>query len=217
MRGPQLRRLPIDRTDEGTNHRLGRSLDPRESKVGDFGDSRSGDEDVGGLDVAMDDGGFASVEVLDSVRDAEHYFEHLGERRWVRLADVVEEVAVGAEFGDDHDGDGGGLFGNRDADEVDDVFVTEVAEESEFFDVHVGEVATDVTDGDDLLAVLALVDILRKEKKKSATREREDGDDGEKRTLKPPLPTRSSFSNASAGISLSCNCRLSRSNAFTSS
>jgi hypothetical protein len=150
VRGPQLGRLPIDGSDERPNHRLGRRLDPREAKVGNLGDSRSSDEDVRALDVAVDDGGFAEVEVLDSVRDAEH----------VRLANVVEEVTVGAEFGDDHDGDGRRLWRDGDADEVDDVLVAKVAEESKFFDVHIGEVTSDVADGNGLLAVDALVDVL---------------------------------------------------------
>jgi hypothetical protein len=73
---------------------------------------------------------------------------------------VVEEVAVGAELGDDHDGDRGGLLGDGDADEVDDVGVAKVTKETELLDVHVGEVASNVGNGDRLLAVDALVDVL---------------------------------------------------------
>lgn len=69
---PQLRRLPVHRSNEGADHRSGRLLDFCEAKVGDLGDALGGDEDVGGFAVAVDDGGFAGVEVGEAVGDVEH-------------------------------------------------------------------------------------------------------------------------------------------------
>jgi hypothetical protein len=160
MRVPQLGRLPVDGPDERPDHRLGRVFDPREAKVGNLGDPLRRDEHVGRLDVAVDDGRFVQVQVLDPARDPEHDVEHRRERRRIRLADVVKQVPVRAQLGDDHDGDVGRRFRERDPDELDHVRVVEVAEQAELLDVHVGEVTADLADGDRTLAILALVDVL---------------------------------------------------------
>lgn len=136
-------------------------IHPCETKVVELSDSLSGDENVGRLDIAVDDDRFVGVEVLETARDAEHDLKHREEGRVRDRTKVVEEVAVGAQLGDDHDGDGRGLLGNGDADEVNDVGVAKVAKEAELFDVHVREVSSNVGDGDRLLPVYPFVDILR--------------------------------------------------------
>jgi hypothetical protein len=130
MRHPQLGRLPVNRPDETPDHALHRRLDdPCESKVANLGDALSGDEDVGALDIAVNDSRDPRVKVVDPFGDAEHDLEHGEEGRVVNSTDVVEQVAVRAELGDDHDGDEGGFFRDGDADEVHDVGVAQVAQE----------------------------------------------------------------------------------------
>lgn len=104
------------------------------------------------------------MEVVDSLGDTEHDFENRDERRGGDGTDVVEEIPVGAQLGDDHEGDQTRFLRDRNSDEVYDVGVAKVTKQPEFFDVHVGEVTSNVGDGDHLLAIETLVDILRKRK-----------------------------------------------------
>ena len=194
--GPQLWRLVVDRSHERANHAPRTRLDPRESKVVDLGDTLGGDEDVGALDVPVDDARLPRVKVVHASCDSEHHLDHRQPRRVSDAADVVEQVAVGAELGDDHNGDGGGFLRDRDADEVNDVGVAKVAEEAELFDVHLGEVAANVGNGDRLLAVDALVDVLLAAHRQLVVPCRRQ----RKRTLNPPLPTFSNLVNFSGEI-----------------
>lgn len=99
-----------------------------ETKVVDLGDALGGDEDVGGFEVAVDDRRRAGVEVLEPLGNAEHDLEHGEEGRMLDRTDIVEQVTVRAQLGADHHGDAGRLLGDRDADEMHDVGVSQVAE-----------------------------------------------------------------------------------------
>lgn len=100
------------------------------------------------------------MEVFDPFRDSQHYVEDLAKLGCFDSSDVVEEVSVRAEFSHDHDGNGRRGFRDRDADELDNVFVSQVAEETEFLDVHVGEVTSDIADRDRTTTISSLVDVL---------------------------------------------------------
>lgn len=61
MRVPELGRLPVDSPNQAADHRTSRLLDFRETKVGDLRHAFGCDEDVRGLAIAVDNGGFAGV------------------------------------------------------------------------------------------------------------------------------------------------------------
>ena len=69
VRMPQFRRLPIHSAHKASHHRPRRLLDFCEPEIGDLGGDAGGDENIGGLAVAVDDGGFVVVQVLKTAGD----------------------------------------------------------------------------------------------------------------------------------------------------
>lgn len=67
------------------------------------------------------------MKVFDSFRNSEHDVQDVDELRRFNSSNVIEQVSVRAEFRDDHDGDGGRLFRDRDSDELNYVLVSKIA------------------------------------------------------------------------------------------
>ena len=94
MRVPELRGLPVDSPDQAADHRVGRLLDLRKTKVGYFCRPFGCDEDIGRLAVTVNDGGFVDVEVHQAGRDIVHGLQDFGVQRCRDIANIVEEVTV---------------------------------------------------------------------------------------------------------------------------
>lgn len=109
----------------------------------------------------MDDARSARVEIFEPTGDAQHDLEHRQERRMRHATDVIKQIAICAQLCHDHDRHGTErLLRNRHANEVNNVWMTKISKQAELFDVHVGEVTSNVGDRDDLLPVHALVYVL---------------------------------------------------------
>ena len=78
------------------------------------------------------------------------------ERRRRRVANVVEEVAIRAEFGDDADWHVP-FDRNNDANEADDVGMSKIPEQTQLLEVVLGEVPSDIGERNLDIAILALV------------------------------------------------------------
>lgn len=72
---PQLRRLPVDGTNQATDHGPRRLLHLSQTKVCNFGSPARGDEDVGGLAIAMDDRWLAKMQILQTACNVKHDIE----------------------------------------------------------------------------------------------------------------------------------------------
>lgn len=128
---PKLRSLPVDRTDQTSDHRASAMLDSCETEVANLGLTRSVNQDVRGfalpvvsmLDlresthVTMDDRRLSSVKVLEPACDIQHQTEHRFKRRTRDIAllsdqlpssfsprayNIVEQVTVLAQLADEH-------------------------------------------------------------------------------------------------------------------
>lgn len=131
---PELGCLPVDGSDQALHHGPRGLLDLCQPKVGDLGRNFTGDEDVRGLAVTMDNRRLVEVvKVIQPTSDVQHEVQldaragsggagnqrrglnyQFPQSRWFLVADVVEQVAVCAQLANHHDRRRLGVF--RDAD-----------------------------------------------------------------------------------------------------
>lgn len=108
----------------------------------------------------MYDGRLVTMEVIQPASDVTHNLEDLVEARRGHVADVIEEVSVGADLRNNHDRHIFGILRDADANESDNVLVAKVAQDPELFQIHLGQVASNVGDGDRRPFVDAAVDVF---------------------------------------------------------
>lgn len=67
------------------------------------------------------------MKVFDSFCDSERDVQDVDELRRFDSSDVIEQVSIRTKLRDDHDGNGGRLFRDRDSDELNYVLVSKIA------------------------------------------------------------------------------------------